>query len=167
MSCILFFLMSLLASSLSSWFCLFACSGILWVKNWGPLCWEPRAVKFSPFKAWSRSKYSYACFCNCQEGFYSSVWYCDNTHLPSPFTMFSKIVSPYFSFKCRKISGQWHWQIMKSRLQTWSKHCRLITCASAFYSQLVWLWVKMCCKWVTNKSWIILFQKLFSCLFSV
>ena len=33
MSCILFFLMSLLASSLSLWFCLFACSGILWVKN--------------------------------------------------------------------------------------------------------------------------------------
>ena len=69
--------------------------------------------------------------------------------LPSPFTMFSKIVSPYFFKSCRKISGQW--QIMKSRLQTWSKHCRLIACASAFYSLLVWLWVKMCCKWVTKK----------------
>ena len=28
-----------------------------------------------PFKAWSRSKYSYACFSDCQEGFHSSVWY--------------------------------------------------------------------------------------------
>ena len=62
--------------------------------------------------------------------------------LPSPFTTFSKIVSPYFFKKFRNISGQW--QIMKSRLQTWSKHCRLIACASAFYSQLVWLWVKTC-----------------------
>ena len=67
--------------------------------------------------------------------------------LPSPFTMFSRIVSPYFFKKKWKLSGQW--QIMKSRLQTWSKHCRLIACASAFYSLLVWLWVKMCHKWVT------------------
>ena len=38
-SCLFFFfLMSVLASSLFQWFCLFACSGILWVKNGGPLC---------------------------------------------------------------------------------------------------------------------------------
>ena len=53
-------------------------------------------MKFSLFKAWSRSKYSYACFSDCQEGFHSSVWYC----LPSPFTMFSKIVSP---FSCNRV----------------------------------------------------------------
>ena len=55
-----------------------------------------------------------------------------------------------FFKKCRKISGQCQWQITKSRLQTWSKHCRLIACASAFYPQLVWLWVKTCRKLVKN-----------------
>ena len=97
-----------------------------------------------------------------------SIVLSDNICLPSPFTLFSKIVSPYFFKKFRNISGQW--QIMKSRLQTWSKHCRLIACASAFYSLLVWLWVKMCRKWVKiDKSWIILFLKLFcwQFLFSV
>jgi len=49
---------------------------------------------------------------------------------------------------------------MKSRLQAWSKHCRLIACAPAFYSQLVWLWVKTCPKWV-KKLFLILFFKLF------
>ena len=49
---------------------------------------------------------------------------------------------------------------MKSRLQAWSKHCRLIACASAFYSQLVWLWVKTCHKWV-KKLFLSLFFKLF------
>ena len=110
-------------------------------KNEGPLCWEPRAVKFSPYKAWSRSKpgvgQNIAMHASPTARKVSIVL--SDICLPSPFTMFSKIVSPYLFFKCRKISGQW--QIMKSRLQTWSKHCRLIACASAFYSQLVWLWV--------------------------
>ena len=35
-----------------------------------------------------------------------SIVLSDNVCLPSPFTMFSKIVSPYFFKKCRKISGQ-------------------------------------------------------------
>ena len=48
-----------------------------------------------------------------------------------------------FFKKCTKIS--WQWQIMKSRLQIWSKLCRLI---SAFYLLLVWLWVKTCHKGV-------------------
>ena len=75
-----------------------------------------------------------------------------DTCLPSPFTMFFQNHYTLFK-KCRKILGQW--QIMKSRLQTWSKHCRLIAHASAFYSLLVWLWVKMCCKCVKErkKSW--------------
>ena len=68
-----------------------------------------------------------------------SIVLCDICR-PSSVTMFSKIVSPYFFKRCRKISGQW--QIMKSSLQTWWKCWRMIACALAFYSQLVWLWVK-------------------------
>ena len=41
-----------------------------------------------------------------------SIVLSDNICLPSPFTMFSKIVSHYFLKKFRKISGQW--QTMKS-----------------------------------------------------
>ena len=83
-----------------------------------------------------------------------------DTCLPSPFTMFSKIISPYFFKKIKKKKNVEKSQIMKSRLQAWSKHCRLIACASAFYSQLVWLWVKTCHKWV-KKLFLILFFKLF------
>ena len=101
--------------------------------NWSPLCWERRAVKFSPFKAWSRSKYSYACFSDCQEGFHSfgklvnglgrqilSDRTSDNICLPSPFTGFPKLFHLTFS------KNVVQWQIMKSRLQAWSKHYRLI-----------------------------------------
>ena len=75
-----------------------------------------------------------------------------DTCLTSPFTMFFQNHFTFFK-KCRKISGQR--QIMKSRLQTWSKHCRLIACASAIYSQPVWWWVKKI------EYWIILFLKQF------
>ena len=36
-------------------------------RNYGPLCWEPRADKCCLFKARSRSEYSRACFSHCQE----------------------------------------------------------------------------------------------------
>ena len=96
-------------------------------------------MKFSHFKACSRSKYSSACFSDCQEGFHSSVWYLSSQSIHH---VFQNCFTSLLQKKCSKISGQW--QIMKSRLQTWSKHCRLI---SAFYLLLLWLWVKMCRKW--------------------
>ena len=52
----------------------------------------------------------------------------DNICLPSPFTVFPQLFHLTFSKKCTQISGQW--KIMKSRLQAWSKHYRLIACAS-------------------------------------
>lgn len=39
--------------------------GFCKLKNEGPLWWEPRADQNSPFKVWSRSKYSSACFAHC------------------------------------------------------------------------------------------------------
>ena len=164
MSCIFFFFLMFSSYQLFVLVVLFVC--LQWhtvgAEIKVPLCWEPRAVKFSPFKAWSRSKYSYACFSDCQEGFHSSVWYLSSQSI---YHVFQNCFT--FFKKCRTISGQW--QIMKSRLQTWSKHCRLIACASAFNSQLVWLWVKMCHKWVKKRIFIYLFLKLFlkQLLFSV
>ena len=35
-------------------------------KTSGQLCSEPRAVKGFPFKAWTRSEYSHACFSHCR-----------------------------------------------------------------------------------------------------
>ena len=43
--------------------------------NQCPLCWEPRADKCSPVKAWSRSEYSHACFACFQFFFPCSIFY--------------------------------------------------------------------------------------------
>ena len=52
--------------------------------NWG--CWEPRADKCSPFKAWSRSEYSRVC---------QKCLPCPNFYLPGPFTYIFSRSSPY------------------------------------------------------------------------
>ena len=45
------------------------------------VCWKPRTDICSPFKAWSRSEYSHACFAHCQE-----FLFCLNSYLHGPFT---------------------------------------------------------------------------------
>ena len=136
MSCsFFFFLMSLLASSLSRWWhTVGAKIKIPYVENperWNFLHLKPEvgqsiAIHASP----TARKVSIVVSDTC---------------LPSPSTRFFQ--NHFTFFKKKIILGQW--QIMKSRLQTWLKHCRFIACASAFYSLLVWLWVKMCRNWVS------------------
>ena len=46
-------------------------------------CWEPRADKLYPFKAWSRSEYSQACSIHCRE-----FDPCLHFYLLGPFTFF-------------------------------------------------------------------------------
>ena len=47
--------------------CLSICLSVCQTQKWGPLCWEPSALTSSPFKVWSTSEYSRACFTHCQE----------------------------------------------------------------------------------------------------
>ena len=86
-------------------------------RNWGPLFWEPRADKFYPFKAWSRSEYSHACSIHCRE-FHP----CLHFYLLGPFTfIFCSVIT--ILLKITPVHHSRHW--FSSSLQSVRKlHCK-------------------------------------------